>query len=236
MKVDFVIIRPYKGILLINLFEENLDNCSRLEDSMEISAFGNIYQSPFDLVTLCQNSIKDGIEELLMSTIEDRKNFSIIKKIVIFTENTEEKIKSFFNRDGDNINYTYFFGKEFIEKREISFNLYKTMGLLCNNPNFDDVIMRKLANMLSPSWHSYQEGRVDMYPIGVQKELVESTPTHQKISGVAGSGKTQVLAFRAINAMKRTGGDVLILTYNITLANYLRFRLSEVREDFSWEK
>lgn len=60
--------------------------------------------------------------------------------------------------------------------------------------------------------------------------------TQQKISGVAGSGKTQVLAFRAINAMKRTGGDVLILTYNITLANYLKYRLSEIREDFSWEK
>ncbi len=60
--------------------------------------------------------------------------------------------------------------------------------------------------------------------------------TQQKISGVAGSGKTQVLAFRAVNAMKRTGGDVLILTYNITLANYLKFRLSEIREDFSWEK
>ena len=39
-----------------------------------------------------------------------------------------------------------------------------------------------------------------------------------------------------MNAMKRTGGDVLVLTYNITLANYLKFRLSEIREDFSWEK
>lgn len=36
--------------------------------------------------------------------------------------------------------------------------------------------------------------------------------------------------------MKRTGGNVLILTYNITLANYLKYRLSEIREDFSWGK
>ena len=35
--------------------------------------------------------------------------------------------------------------------------------------------------------------------------------------------------------MKRTGGNVLILTYNITLVNYLKLRLSEIREDFSWE-
>ena len=38
------------------------------------------------------------------------------------------------------------------------------------------------------------------------------------------------------SAMKRTGGDVLVLTYNITLANYLKMRLSEIRENFSWEK
>ena len=93
-----------------------------------------------------------------------------------------------------------------------------------------------MAKIISPSWHSYQEGRIGIQPIGVQRKLSESSMTQQKISGVAGSGKTQVLAFRAINAMKRTGGNVLILTYNITLANYLKYRLSEIREDFSWEK
>lgn len=96
--------------------------------------------------------------------------------------------------------------------------------------------MRKLARIISPLWHSYQEGRVGIQPIGAQKRLSESRAIQQKISGVAGSGKTQVLALRAVNAMKRTGGDVLVLTYNITLANYLKLRLSEIREDFSWEK
>lgn len=236
VKVDFIIIRPNKGILIINLFEENLDVCKLSDDCMEIHASGKKYQSPFDLVSLCYTSIKDGIEELLMSTIEDSRNFSVIKKVVIFTENTKEKIKDFFNSDSDRINYTYFFGKEFIENRNISLNLYNLIGFLHNNSYFDDVIVRKLIKILSPSWHSYQEGRVDMHPVGAQRGLVISAPTQQKISGVAGSGKTQVLAFRAINAMKRTGGDVLILTYNITLANYLRFRLSEIRDDFSWEK
>ena len=73
-------------------------------------------------------------------------------------------------------------------------------------------------------------------PKGAQRGLVQSRPTEQKISGVAGSGTTQVLAIRAINALKRTGGNVLILTFNITLANYLRSRLSEIREDFYWDK
>lgn len=234
--VDFIIVRPNKGILLLNIFEENLNECTLSEDKKEINVHGQLYQSPIDLINLCQLSIKDGIEELLMSTIEDNRNFSLIKKAVVFSENSIDEIKKFFEYQNNVFNFTFIFGKEIIENRDISQNLYTTIGFLYNNNAFDDVVRRKLARMISPSWHSYQEGRIDMQPIGAQKRLSESSITQQKISGVAGSGKTQELAFRAVNAMKRTGGDVLVLTYNITLANYLKFRLSEIREDFSWEK
>lgn len=234
--VDFIIVRPNKGVLLITLFEENLGGCTLSEDGRIINASGKKCLSPIDLVNLCQTSIKDGIEELLMSTIESSRNFCLIKKMVIFTENTVDEVKHFFNFNSTFVNFTYIFGNEFIGQRDASINLYNTIDFLCNNPVFDDVVKRKIAKIISPSWHSYQEGRVDMHPIGAQRRLSISSRTQQKISGVAGSGKTQVLAFRAINAMKRTGGDVLVLTYNITLANYLRFRLSEIREDFSWEK
>lgn len=233
---DFIIVRPNKGVLLLNVFEENLSECTLSEDKKKIDVHGQLYQSPIDLISLCQSSIKDGIEELLMSTIVDSRNFSLIKKVVIFSENTIDEIKDFFGYKGNVVNFTYVFGKEFIEERDVTQNLYTTTGFLYNNNAFDDVVRRKLAKIISPSWHSYQEGRIDMRPIGAQRRLSESRVTQQKISGVAGSGKTQVLAFRAVNAMKRTGGDVLVLTYNITLANYLKFRLSEIREDFSWEK
>ena len=233
---DFIIVRPNKGVLLLNVFEENLSECTLSEDKKKIDVHGQLYQSPIDLISLCQSSIKDGIEELLMSTIVDSRNFSLIKKVVIFSENTIDEIKDFFGYKGNVVNFTYVFGKEFIEERDVTQNLYTTTGFLYNNNAFDDVVRRKLAKIISPSWHSYQEGRIDMRPIGAQRRLSESSVTQQKIRGVAGSGKTQVLAFRAVNAMKRTGGDVLVLTYNITLANYLKFRLSEIREDFSWEK
>ena len=234
--VDFIIVRPNKGVLLLNVFEENLNECTLSTDKKEINVHEQLYQSPIDLISLCQSSIKDGIEELLMSTIEDSRNFSLIKKAVVFSENSIDEIKDFFGFEGHIVNFTYVFGKEFIGSREVTLNLYNTIGFLYNNVAFDDVVRRKLAKIISPSWHSYQEGRIDMQPIGAQRRLAKSSMTQQKISGVAGSGKTQVLAFRAVNALKRTGGDVLVLTYNITLANYLKYRLSEIREDFSWEK
>ena len=234
--VDFIIVRPNKGVLLLNVFEEDLNECTLSEDKKGIDTQGKHYQSPVDLISLCQSSIKDGIEELLISTIEDNRNFNLIKKAVVFSENSIDEVKDFYGYKSNVTNFTFVFGKEFIENRDVTQKLYSTIGFLYNNNVFDDVVRRKLAKIISPSWHSYQEGRIDMQPIGAQRELSESRITQQKISGVAGSGKTQVLAFRAVNAMKRTGGDVLVLTYNITLANYLKFRLSEIREDFSWEK
>lgn len=235
--VDFIIVRPNKGILLINVFEENLDDFGPLDEKKIISKNTDCqYQSPISLIDICQTNIKDGIEELLISTIESSRNFSLIKKVIVFTGSPVSKVKEFFNVTSNKIKYTYIYGEEFINDRNVSLNLYGDIGFLQNNEAFDDIVKRKLAEIISPSWHSYQEGRVGMHPIGVQKKLSESSITQQKISGVAGSGKTQVLAFRAINAMKRTGGDVLVLTYNITLANYLKLRLSEIREDFSWEK
>lgn len=92
--VDFIIVRPNKGILLLNVFEENLNECTLSEDKREINVHGQLYQSPVDLISLCQLSIKDGIEELLMSTIEDRRNFSLIKKAVVFSENSIDEIKN----------------------------------------------------------------------------------------------------------------------------------------------
>lgn len=234
--IDFIIVRPNKGVLLVNVFEEDLHNCNLSQDGKEIYSNDKTYQSPIDLISLCQTSIKDGIEELLMSTIENSRNFSMIKKIVIFTENDLDYVKHFFNVHGTHINFTYLYGNEFINKSNDSQNLYSSINFLYNNSAFDDVVKRKIAKIISPSWHSYQEGRIGVEAKGAQRALSRSRDTQQKISGVAGSGKTHVLAIRAVNAMKRTGGDVLVLTYNITLANYLRFRLSEIREDFSWEK
>jgi len=67
-----------------------------------------------------------------------------------------------------------------------------------------------------------------------QEKLSASDNIHQKIKGVAGAGKTVVLAKRAVNSHKRHGGEVLILTYNLTLRSYVHDKISDVREDFNW--
>lgn len=44
--VDFIIVRPNKGVLLINLFEEDLSRCTLSEDYKEIYVSGKKYQPP----------------------------------------------------------------------------------------------------------------------------------------------------------------------------------------------
>lgn len=243
-KVDFIIVRPNRGMLLINLFEDDLKDCEwqssdplNEDNSPEINLLKKEIKllSPSKLIEKCQDSIIGGIEELLLGTITDPRKLSLIKKVVIFTENSKETVDEFFKEDTKS-KYVTLFGREFIKDKRISLNLYRTTKLSYYSNDFNDAVKRKIASLISPSWHSYQEGRYGLEPKGAQRGLVQSRPTEQKISGIAGSGKTQVLAIRAINALKRTGGNVLILTFNITLANYLRSRLSEIREDFYWDK
>src|SRR5659263_57205 len=46
--------------------------------------------------------------------------------------------------------------------------------------------------------------------------------------------QTKVLSKRAVNAYKRTNETVLILTYNISLKNYIHDKISNVRDEFHW--
>lgn len=96
------------------------------------------------------------------------------------------------------------------------------------NPLFSPDIHDDFWRRLRPPVHMKQQG----IPVGFdagQLKLTMSKPGFAKVKGVAGSGKTTVLAQRAINAHRRHGGQVLILTYNITLRHYIRDTISRLQ-------
>ncbi len=91
-----------------------------------------------------------------------------------------------------------------------------------------------LKRYLMPPYHYEKEGRDIIYTLEQKKLVISEAGKRQKIKGVAGCGKTFVLAKRAVNAHLRTGERVLILTYNLSLVNYIRDRIKEVKADFPW--
>jgi superfamily I DNA/RNA helicase len=87
---------------------------------------------------------------------------------------------------------------------------------------------------LQPPYHYLNDGKEILYT-KIQERLVQSEQgKREKIKGVAGSGKTTVLAKRAVNSHMRHGNHVLILTFNLTLRMYIKDKINEVRSDYSW--
>ena len=99
---------------------------------------------------------------------------------------------------------------------------------------FDEKVYRDFKRRLSPSEHTLNQG-VPIKFDNRQLSLTRSENRNSKIKGVAGCGKTSILSQRAINASQRNSSTVLILTFNITLKNYIRDKISDIQgnRDFS---
>lgn len=99
---------------------------------------------------------------------------------------------------------------------------------------FDNDTYVELTRLLNPPFHYANEGK-EIIQTYQQSKLSKNYPLRRtKIRGVAGSGKTSVLAKRAVNAFKRHNDTVLILSFNITLISFIKGKINEVREDFPW--
>ena len=87
--------------------------------------------------------------------------------------------------------------------------------------------------------HLKEQGKPIIYS-QEQQRIIYSQNKAQKIKGVVGSGKTTTLVARAVEAYKRIlketdNPKILILTFNITLKNYIHDKLNQVPEEFDWK-
>lgn len=94
----------------------------------------------------------------------------------------------------------------------------------------------ELVKIIVGHWHPYTEGDTNLRLTERQKELVRNNEPRLRVKGVAGCGKTQLVANRAVEKHLQTGDKVLILTFNISLIQYIRMRINQVPADFSTSK
>lgn len=93
---------------------------------------------------------------------------------------------------------------------------------------FDEEVYRDFKRRLSPSDHTLKQG-IKVAFDKQQDRLTGSKARKEKLKGVAGCGKSTILAQRAINAHQRHKSQVLILTFNITLKNYIKDKISDIQ-------
>ena len=235
---DIVILRPDTGIMVIKVFEDDINEYTFCNDNGNKIDYNSITNgeirktSPIVIVKSYQrNLIQLHIKDMLGRSLINKKYWSVIKTVVYFSKNTTEEVKQKFN--DAKISPTVLLGNDIIN--DANFDILQLTNFNRSSNIFDRSISDSFLRIISQKWHSYRQG-IHTNLTRAQQALAKSEPSpRRKINGVAGSGKTQVLATRAVNANLRTGKKILILTYNLTLVNYIKYRIGLVRADFSWD-
>lgn len=239
-KPDIILMRENSGVMIIEVKDWNLEYYYCDEKGNFILRKNNlIIKSPFDQVKQYKDNLYNLHSEVLLErNIFDNSFYALVKCAVYFHNATVAEVKRFLSncdkKVKENINrYYIIIGSDSLNKNSLNHILNKAY-LNKHSYRFDNDIYQELNRNFKPSIQEYE----NLDPINFsqqQKNLTVSKDERKKIKGVAGSGKTLVLAQRAVNAYIRTEGKILILTYNITLKNYIHDNISRVRGKYNWE-
>ena len=235
-----------------------------LNNKWSVTAISQRIKSPFQQVyAYKKNFFEIHVNGLLEKSLKSPNFFKIIKTYVYFHHANKQSMNNLYRphldrlqelsrrNDEDykheNIHYEDYEKKRaWIERgkhkyeRDMSFALYKdklpkiAFPINAKNIIFDESVYNEFKRLLNPPYHYASEGNPPKYSEKQRLLIKSAAQARTKICGLAGSGKTVVLAGRAVNAHMRHGGKVLILTFNITLCSYIHDKISAVREDFSW--
>lgn len=247
---DVIIMRKGFGVMIIEVKDWNLDNF-KLNDRKKWVYTPNdaIVKSPIDQVLKYKNNLYDlHVDKLLEKKISDKRNFRIVTCAVYFHCASQDEVNQLLVKPyKDDKKYLDFLkynidliGKDGLEEDNFK-AILKKRYLDREQPSFlfNGDLYNNFKRILSPSVHLIGQGETYLYS-NKQKEIIYSTTLEQRIKGVYGSGKTTVLVARAVQAYKRAlernpVPRILILTYNITLKNFILDKLKKVDETFPVE-
>lgn len=241
---DIVILRKGFGVLIIEVKDYHLESYNLDERKNWVVKYNNAkIKSPISQVLKYKENLYNlHIPQLLEKQIFNFRFLNVVSCAIYFhnasrleIENLlvapyqhDVKYKKFLKYNinfigRDNFNELYF--DAFFKKIKIKSNYTQAL--------FSDELYTSFKRFLSPPLHLKENGKNISYSRR-QIEIIHSQNRQQRIKGVVGSGKTTILAARAVQAYKRTKGRILILTYNITLKNYIHDKINQVREEFPW--
>jgi len=230
---DIVIFNPQVGLVIYEVKDWKLDNYEKRGKGLFVSDGRGSYpvKDPVDQVEHYKEKLigqlVPGIGEKMD---KNEKNYGLIKTGIYFhkAKTTEcqkklgDKIKDF--------KYFPFFGYDCLKIErinEIVPDIKITSSYYWDRSWNEDILF-----WLLPPFHSIEQGTI-LRLKGNQIKIAEPQKGHFRVRGVAGSGKTQALAFRA-GKLASQGFNVLVISYNITLWHYIKDMIARTPLNFSW--
>ena len=224
--VDFVLISKSKGVLLINV-------CN------DISLLENEYRR---VEKIKEYLFSVHLKSIKVDTILNSRTYNCVKTALYFPNHSSQEVEEKINELNKILNaeleekanynhkqkdyFAYFL--RFTNESDLKVELN---AIYSNVFKYD--YYNEFVNLISTGWHSYKDGDLNFHLSSRQKDIVRDNSRRLRVKGVAGSGKTQVIANRAVEQHIKTGERVLIITFNLSLMQYIRMRINQVPADFS---
>lgn len=230
---DFILTNITKGIVIVNICKD-------------ISHFGEDFRK----VQAIKAALFDTyIKSLKIDSILAPSSYNTVKIGLYFPYATEEEINDacakfyaeIVNRrnSNDNADNTNAAGTFKMPKDPTQY-MVKLTAKTCrealsrvNCRGVKSAVIEEIEEYIKGRWHLQSQGDKDLILTPRQAELVNDTSLRLRVRGVAGSGKTLVVAHKAVKEHLRSGTKVLIITFNISLVSYLKMCINRVCADFS---
>lgn len=234
---DVIIFHPKVGVQIFEVKDWNLDCYEYEQGKMYVNTNEGsvLIKSPLKQTEYYKGKIISQLVPIIGEKNDENKgSYGVIKTALFFSFSTKDKVEEMFKTDFRN-------GLENRGVRIISRDMIHKDNLKEIVPDYN----RKSSNYWKKDWndellfwlkpplHSIEQGTI-LNLKGNQLKVAEPKKGHFRVRGVAGSGKTNVLAYRAANLASQ-GYRVLILTFNITLWHVIRDMINRTPFDFSWQ-
>ena len=239
---DIVIAHPEQGIMVFEVKDWNVDayqkSIKKLKNGKEIweifpkhLKYKTKNKNPVSQVKSYLNILRDDVYEILEEIVEDSKKSNLLKAAVYMHGISNEEAKKF-------LGYPKFVTSCLILTDDILENkkIDQIVPLINNSNKIKSKSnwLIKFQNWISPPIHKLEKDEVISFGSLDSQQKIYTTPkanVAQKLSGVAGSGKTRIIAGRAIN-LASLNKNVLIFCYNITIKNYIKEELKKTQISF----
>ncbi len=244
---DVVIFNPHVGVVIYEVKDWNLANYKYDANSNKFYFCGTNNEehekkSPRKQAEYYKEVLIGQLVPLIGESVDaNEKNFGLIKTGVYFHNALTDQCRNMFYPDNKYARarkkpyeYSPCFGRDTLGLGKAGLNEVVPDVRRKKSSFWDTAWNDDILFWLKPPFHSLEQC-TKLKLKGNQQKIVEPQAGHFRIRGVAGSGKTQALAYRAAK-LASLGKSVLVLSFNITLWHYIKDMIARAPFEFKWER
>jgi hypothetical protein len=234
-KPDVIIFNPQVGLVIYEVKDWDLRNYDWSGGELFVKDAKGSYpiKSPIAQVSHYKEKLIGQLIPLIGEVMDgNHKSFGLVKTALYFHKASTQTAQAKFGIRIKDLKSFPIFGYDMLSPssiQQIAPDVKITKSWYWQQQWNEDVVF-----WLNPPYHSIEQGTF-LKLKGNQTKVAEPESGHFRVRGVAGSGKTQALAYRA-GKLASMGYSVLVVSFNITLWHYVKDMIARAPFSFSWGK